>query len=444
MRRLTLLILIAFAAGGCALRNEVVITPIMVFPSDVNTRAAGVIEAEEQGDYRRAIAAAGLVENRPAPRARELLALGSSEMAAGLWDDARRHLRSALDHGPSREEAGRIAWSLSQTEYLANNYAAALEWAKLARDRGLSIREWHLDYLGSLAETRIYEFPSRFASTMPMEMGEPEIPRLALRINDRREVRGIIDSGAVMSIVSETLAELSGVRSLGDYTGTFIGLLGEPINVRFGVIDSLGLGELEVRNVPVAIMADDQLDFVVYNREPFRMDFLLGANLLKEFRIELDYRHEVITFQPLLAATRVPDPAQNLFFVGFRPFVQTSINRKGWFLFILDTGSEITFLNQERIADTPVRRWVRYHGATLQGLGGVTKRGEKVEDVEIGVDAWGGKFKHIPLYSAQGEAYGILGQNFLKNFRVVLDFGSMRLDLYRDRAPFRRSAFDER
>ena len=416
----------------------------MVLPSDVNTRASGVVEAAEQGDYRRAIAAAGLVENRRTPSAKELLALGSSEMAAGLWDDARRHLRSALDHGPSSEEAGRIAWALSQTEYLANNYAAALEWARLARERGVGIRKWHLDYLESLAETPIYEFPSRIASTMPMEMGEPEIPRVALRINERGEVRGIIDSGAVMSIVSETLADLAAVRSLGDYTGTFIGLLGEPIDVRFGVIDSLGLGELEVRNVPVAIMADDQLDFVVYNREPFRMDFLLGANLLKEFRIELDYRKEVITFQPLLSAKRVPDLAQNLFFVGFRPFIQTSINRKGWYLFILDTGSEITFLNQDRIGDTPVRRWVRFHGATLQGLGGATKRGEKVVDVEIGVDAWGGKFKHLPLYSsAHGEAYGILGQNFLKNFRVVLDFGSMRLDLYRDRGPFRRSVFDE-
>ncbi|HEY0592441.1 MAG TPA: hypothetical protein VGF40_11780, partial [Thermoanaerobaculia bacterium] len=88
-------------------------------------------------------------------------------------------------------------------------------------------------------------------------------------------------------------------------------------------------------------------------------------------------------------------------------------------------------------------RSIRFHGATLQGLGGAQKRGEKVEDVEVAVDAWGGKFKNIPLYaSEQANAYGIVGQNFLRKFRVVIDFATMRLDLYRDRGPFRRSSIE--
>jgi hypothetical protein len=33
--------------------------------------------------------------------------------------------------------------------------------------------------------------------------------------------------------------------------------------------------------------------------------------------------------------------------------------------------------------------------------------------------------------SGDERASGILGENFLKNFRVVLDFGRMRLDLIR-------------
>jgi hypothetical protein len=68
----------------------------------------------------------------------------------------------------------------------------------------------------------------------------------------------------------------------------------------------------------------------------------------------------------------------------------------------------------------------------LQGLGGSQKRGAKIKDVEIGVDQWAGKFKTLPLYSTeQTNAVGIVGQNFLKNFRVVIDFAAMKMELHR-------------
>ena len=73
------------------------------------------------------------------------------------------------------------------------------------------------------------------------------------------------------------------------------------------------------------------------------------------------------------------------------------------------------------------------HNAMLQGLGGAKKRGARIDNVEIGIDRWAGTFKTVPMYSA-GEhenAAGILGENFLKNFRVVIDYGRMRLDLLR-------------
>ncbi|HVR44132.1 MAG TPA: retroviral-like aspartic protease family protein [Thermoanaerobaculia bacterium] len=443
MRDRRTLALLLILVGGCTLRNEVTITPVFLLPEDVRTRGTGVIELESAGDYARALTYASAVESRSRPRVGEYLALGSAELAAGRFDDARRHLRAALDLRPSREVGGDIAWALSQTEYLSNNYASALEWARFAKEHGIGVRNWHLHYLEALSGTPTYEFASRRAALLPMRMGSPDIPRVNVRVNRDHSVTCVIDTGAVMSIVSETFALEAGVRSVGEFEGTFLGLLGEPIPVRFGIVDSLQLGDLEVRNVPIAIMGDDKLQFFVSNRKPFRMDFLMGSDLLKEFRLELDFRNEVVTFQPLHPADRRPGPDQNLFYVGFRPLVQTAINRKGWFLFIVDTGSEVTFLNDELIRSTPVRSSIRYHGATLQGLGGARKRGEKVEDVEIVVDAWGGKFRNIPLYNAgQSRAFGILGQNYLKNFRVVVDFGTMRLDLYRDRGPFRRSAIE--
>jgi len=435
--------ILLLSAAGCVLHNQVSVTPTFLLPSDIRTKGTSVVDFEETGDYARAISFASSIEAKERPSAREFLALGKAELAGARLDDARRHLRRALDLRATHGQIGNAAWALSEVEYLSNNFEAAYVWAKYAVENGMTIRKWHLDFLDSLRGLKAFEMPSPRAIAVDMKIGNPDIPRIDIRVNGAPTTDAVIDTGAVMSIVARSYAAKTGIRSAGNYSGTFVGLLGEPIEVRFGIVDSLMLGDLEVRNVPVAIMADEQLKFLVFNKEEFRMNFLIGTNLLKEFRVELDFRHEVVTLQPLAPGSRAPVAEQNLFFVGFRPMVQAAINRKGWFLFVVDTGSEVTFLNQELIDAMPIRRSMRFHGATLQGLGGAQKRGEKVEDVEVAVDAWGGKFKNIPLYaSEQGNAYGIVGQNFLRNFRVVFDFASMRLDLYRDRGPFRRSSIE--
>jgi len=107
------------------------------------------------------------------------------------------------------------------------------------------------------------------------------------------------------------------------------------------------------------------------------------------------------------------------------------INRKGWFVFVLDTGSEVTFLNSAQIGSLPIQLFTKVHNATLQGLGGAKKHGDKVDDVEIGIDRWAGTFRTIPMYDAGSPEHtsGIIGENYLKNFIVTIDFGRMRLDL---------------
>jgi hypothetical protein len=61
------------------------------------------------------------------------------------------------------------------------------------------------------------------------------------------------------------------------------------------------------------------------------------------------------------------------------------------------------------------------------------KRGSKLEDVQVGVDRWAGSFETIPMYAGDENdaAVGIIGQNFLGHFNVVIDFGRMRVDLVR-------------
>ena len=423
----------ALLLGGCALYSEVDVTPLTLLPTNID-RGADMQQMLRKSDYLRAIEQASLLAARP--NANDLGALGSAYLAAGRFADARGRLRAALDLDPFRTTYAQIAWDLSQVEYLSNNFESSLDWAVIAQERGLNIRQWHLDYLRALSGLPVYRFSGEGSDALRFKFGRPDVPRVNVALNGAHEVEAIIDSGAVVSIISQRLAKQLEVKPLGTFEGTFYGLLGEPIAVTFGMIDRMELGKVIVEHVPVAIMPDEKMRFLISRRDgtEFRMDFLLGSNLLKEFRLELDFGRARAVFTRLTERDRRPAADQNLFFEGFRPHVRGSVNRRGWYLFILDTGSEITFLNSRRLGSMPVSTFGSgSHTATLQGLGGAMKRGAKLENVEVGVDDWGGRFKTLPMYEAEekNQSVGIIGQNFLKNFNVVIDFGRMRVDLKR-------------
>ena len=434
MSRKLALAAVALVLSGCTLYNEVSILPLNLLPTHVE-RGTDVHSMIRKADYVRAMELGATAESRQRRNAVDLGAIGSAYLAAGRYDAAREVLRAALDLDPFRTHYAQIAWDLSQVEYLSNNYESALEWAEVATDRGLNVRRWHIEYLKALSKVPVYQFSGEDSDRLPFRFGRPDVPRIGTRINRTKDVEAIIDSGAVLSIISKRLAAQLPVKPLGTFEGTFFGLLGEPIQVTFGVLDTLELGSIVIENVPVAIMPDEKMKFLVSKKkgEEFRMDFLLGSNLLKEFRLELDFARTRAVFTRLAPADRRPDSDQNLFFAGFRPHVRGAVNRRGWFLFVLDTGSEITFLNQSRLGSLPIPALSSQggHTATLQGLGGSMKRGAKVENVEVGFDHWAGAFKTLPMYSSgdREQAVGIVGQNFLKNFNVVIDFGRMKVDL---------------
>jgi tetratricopeptide (TPR) repeat protein len=417
--------------AGCALYSDVVISPLIYDPANID-RGSDMQSMVRKLDYNHAIAFAPTIDAKPKKTAQELAALGAAELAAGRYDDARRHLRAAIDLQPFRTVYASAAWDLSQLEYMSNNFDSSLDWAKLAQERGINVRQWHLDYLASLSNTNVYHFTGVNSERLPMRVSRPEVPRVDVILNGKKNLSTIIDSGAVLSIISQSLAVNLPVKTLGPFEGTFSGLLGEPIPVHFAILDSVELGRMTIENVPVAIMPDEKMKFLIVGKKEFKIDFLLGAHLLKEFRIELDFRRNNVTFTRILAAARRPAPDQNLFIEQFRPAVRGTINRRGWFAFILDTGSEVTFLNERQLGSLPIQVFApKVHNATLQGLGGARKHGEKLENVEIGIDRWAGTFHTIPMYDA-GEherTSGIVGENYLKNFDVVIDFGRMRVDL---------------
>lgn len=430
MKKLAAVTTAVIVIAGCTLYNEVLVRPLTYDATKIE-RGSDIQGMLRKFDLNRAVQSASLIESRK-PTAVDLGALGQAEVSAGRYADARRHLRAAIDLEPFRTVYAALAWNLSELEYMSNNYDASLDWARIAAEHGINVRQWHLDYLAALASVDAYQFSGAGADHVIIRIGRPDVPRIDVKINETSNISALIDSGAVLSIMSEGLAAQLKLRRLGTIEGSFAGLLGEPIPVHFGILDHLDIGAIKIANVPVAVMPDEKMKFLVAGKKEFHIDFLLGANLLKEFRIELDFRHNVATFAHLKPADRQPQADQNLFWQQFRPAVRGTINRHGWFMFVLDSGSEVTFLNQTQLEQFPIPLvGPKMHNATLQGLGGSKKRGEKIEDIELGVDRWAGVFRDMPMYepSEKDPTSGIVGENYLRNFIVTIDFGRMRVDL---------------
>jgi hypothetical protein len=434
-----LLLLVTLLAGGCALSPQVTVTPLYLLPSDI-ARPSGLADAMRRGDYRHAAELDWVVESRERARADELAMLGKAELYCARYDRARTHLLAALEQRTGPLLRAEIEWDLAQLEYQRGNIEEAIEWTDRARRGGIQIRTWYVEYLRSLRDVPLYEVSGDRRAVLSFRLGKPDLPIIAVTVNRDTEVKAVVDSGAAMSIVSRSFAERAGIQPLAAADGVFYGLLAEPIPVTFGLVDSMRFGDLTVSNIPVAIMRDDKLRFFLREGEPFHIDVLLGTSLLKEFRLRFDYSRRSMMLDYLEEEDRRPASDQNLFLVDQKPLVHVTINRQGWYPFLLDTGSEVTFLNETKFSIRNISYGVpRYHGATMQGLGGAQKTGTRVKNVEIGLHQWAGMFEDMPLYADDRPgAVGILGQNFLQNFHVEIDFGRMRVELHRvDPAPLR-------
>ncbi|HEX6178833.1 MAG TPA: hypothetical protein VF057_10780, partial [Thermoanaerobaculia bacterium] len=225
IRTSTFLVFTALVSG-CALYSDVSVGPLIVLPTKID-RGSDVHTMVRKADFLRAIEMAETIDSRPRQSAADLIALAYAEMAAARYVPARRHLRAALDLNPPRNSYAEAAWQLSQIDYMTNNFATSLEWADVAMKYGVSVMPWHLDYMTALKDVRIYAPGGASRDDLPLRIGRPDVPRIDVRIAGRTDpVTAIIDSGAVMSIMSERLISTIAHKILPGQRGTFYGLLG--------------------------------------------------------------------------------------------------------------------------------------------------------------------------------------------------------------------------
>lgn len=256
---------------------------------------------------------------------------------------------------------------------------------------------------------------------------------LPVCVNGRGPFDFILDTGAGTSLLSSDLAKQIEVKIVGSKEGQSAG---GKVSVSLAKVDSFAVGETKLDDVDVGIVDLSHIGTTI----GARIDGDLGYNFLKHFRVTINYRDcELRLEDPKRVESfargrqtevpiRLANPAKPLI------IVDVHANGRGPFQFAIDTGTSTTAITPELakqlgVETSPVGAGttggapVDFHAGSLRSfqLGGA-----KIDNMAVVVADF-----FTMLNAAIGAKLdGIVGYNFLSNYKVVIDYPGESLALF--------------
>jgi predicted aspartyl protease len=255
---------------------------------------------------------------------------------------------------------------------------------------------------------------------------------LPTRVNGAGPFDFILDTGAGTSLLSAELAQQLNIKILGTKEGQSAG---GKISVSLAKVESLALGQAKIEDVEVGIVDLGHIAKTIGTK----IDGDVGYNFLKHFRVTIDYQTAEIRFDdpkrienfggPSKAEIpmRLASPAKPLV------LVDVYANGRGPFQFAIDTGTSTTAIAPEvaqqlRIDGSPIGP-LTTGGSQVNVTAGNLKSfqlgGARIDDLVVVV----ADFFAMLSQAVGAKLDGIVGYNFLRNFRVVMDYPSEKFRL---------------
>ena len=320
-----------------------------------------------------------------------------------------------------------------------------------ARIRGL------IDFLRYLGQQNsLYDLDG--ADRTVVEFEAPDYrPIVKLRINGSKEyMRFVLDTGSGMSVLSEDTARKLGLKSVarGGLARAVGG--GGRFEIVYGYLNSIDIGEVQLRNVPVYIRH--------FFDEHNPVDGYLGIAALGRLLTTVDYGSRRLT----LVRQRSPDSDAratgqgkpvNAEAVAVEPGINVPVRTTAsGFLsgevfidgiakplnFIIDTGATVTVVSEKLAAMEEAQPFIKQTRMRVYGAAGVDDNVKMAQLPRILVGSYSrdkvdaAVLDLEPVNETAGFLQsGILGGNFLRFYRVVFDFyhGVVRLEPLEKQAP---------
>jgi predicted aspartyl protease len=248
---------------------------------------------------------------------------------------------------------------------------------------------------------------------------------LPVRVNGEGPFEFILDTGAGTSLLSSDLAKKLNIKIISTKEGQSAG---GKISVSLAKVDSFAVGQAKLEDLDVGIVDLTHIGKTIGTK----IDGDVGYNFLKHFRITIDYHDCEIRFdeprriERLGRSSKTEVPMRLASVAKPLLLVQVHANGHGPFQFAIDTGTSTTAIAPE------LAQQISLEGSPV---GPLTTGGEQVnvtagtlESFQVGrarIDdlvVVVADFFSMLSQAVGARLDGIVGYNFLRNFRVVIDY----------------------
>jgi tetratricopeptide (TPR) repeat protein len=282
-----------------------------------------------------------------------------------------------------------------------------------------------------LAGLKVHEVSGPKVADVSFQLRADRRPYVRLKINGRDAIF-VIDTGSGFTVISEEAANRLGVSEVarGGKSQAFGG--DGKFKIVYGLVKSLQLGDVKVKSVPCYIR---QFHTAGDTDKGEEADGYIGLSVLSHFLTELDYKQRVMRLDRRDDATLIASPEATV--VPFRRThnglisIETEFEGDRQINAILDSGASSSVVSVAAVERLNMSEQI-IKGETTRvfGAAGIAHNvallfirqcrvaNLKRENIRALVLDFGA------INETSGfEQSGILGGDFMKNFRITIDFG---------------------
>jgi predicted aspartyl protease len=253
------------------------------------------------------------------------------------------------------------------------------------------------------------------------------------KVNNKMSYPFIIDTGATQSILDETTARAFGSVGESNYSAT---TGSGSVKLDYVNLSQLQLGDMTLESLPFGVTDLSPLAQMIPGTNPAG---LLGANILRRFAITIDYKKRLLTFSdpakfvvPANAIVIKTKPSLGFFGIAVNGLLDDKLKTT----FVIDTGAAFNNI-AEKIAKPLLNEDV-LPVSTVVGLDGkkISVGAAKFNSIKLGNFVSANPIFSIapenaatPVGLATSGSFALLGNPFLSQFKVTIDYLNQHLIL---------------
>ncbi|WP_079477606.1 retropepsin-like aspartic protease [Halobacillus salinus] len=270
-------------------------------------------------------------------------------------------------------------------------------------------------------------FPNEAVHTR-MKTSQSGCPTIEVTLNGRKATLWL-DTGAGMSVLSQSLAKQYEVSSLAIETLSVENSSNQNVSSQLAIIDCLDIKGVRVTHQPTLVLQDQLLRFnIPKTSEVMKIDGIIGWDVIQHLHLEIDYKNRSVCIQK-------PDPKNlqaNLFFCG-APIVKALSEQDTPLYFGLDTGAGKSHFSPPLLSKLPT---IQLSKKTVHagGVGDMKEREvQRLKQLDILLASTPIRLSDVREALTDFATFfkldGVLGSDSASAGKLIIDYPNRRVDI---------------